>query len=175
MNQQPKTYISLAVANFFVQQSQKTGTSLTPMKLLKLVYIAHGWCLALFNKPLITEAVEAWDYGPVIPRVYDSFKSYRASQITDMAKMLVDGQIVVPMVQPDDEVVVALLEKVWSGYGKRDALYLSTITHLPNTPWSNARSFNGKNAIITQDAIKAHYTQLSNANRATAAVSGVTS
>jgi len=168
MSQQPKTYISLAVANFFVQQSLKTGIQLTPMKLLKLVYIAHGWSLALFGKPLISEAVEAWDYGPVIPNVYDNFKSYRASQITDMAKIYTGSKIVVPMIDPEDKPALALLEKVWATYGQRDALYLSTITHLPNTPWSNARNLYGKNAIITQDSIKEHYMKLSNATRANA-------
>lgn len=165
MIQKPKTYPSLAVANFFVQQSLKTGASLTPMKLLKLVYIAHGWSLALFDTPLISEIVQAWEYGPVIPEVYYAFRHYRAGQITDMKHETAGNRIVTPTVEPDDRSAEALLEKVWAGYGKEDALYLSTITHQPGTPWSQAWETQGKNAIISQDSIKSHYKHLADARR----------
>ncbi len=49
--------LSLAVANFFVEKSISTGIELTPMKVIKMVYIAHGWHLAIKNSPLIAEAV----------------------------------------------------------------------------------------------------------------------
>lgn len=165
MVQKPSTYPSLAVANFFVQQSAKTGTSLTPMKLLKLVYIAHGWSLALFDKPLVSEVVQAWDYGPVIPEVYYAFRHYRARQITDMARERVGDKMRAPVIDEADRSAKALLEKVWLNYGNCDALYLSTITHQPNTPWSRTWESHGKNATIPQDAIALHYKELANVRR----------
>ena len=71
-----RTYDPIAVANFFIQKSIETGLEVTPMKLLKLVYIAHGWSLGLFGEPLIDEAVVAWTYGPVIPDLYKVLKDY---------------------------------------------------------------------------------------------------
>ena len=35
-------YPSLVVSNFFINKSIEEGVELTPMKLLKLVYITHG-------------------------------------------------------------------------------------------------------------------------------------
>ena len=48
---------------------------ITTMQLLKLVYIAHGWMLGLYDLPLISDEV-AWLYGPVIPNLYKEIKSY---------------------------------------------------------------------------------------------------
>jgi uncharacterized phage-associated protein len=44
------------------------------MKLIKTVFIAHGFYLASKDKPLVNEFVQAWKYGPVIDSVYHEFK-----------------------------------------------------------------------------------------------------
>ena len=57
-------YQPLTISNYFIQKLHETGSPVTAMKLIKLVYIAHGWHLALENgKSLISEAVMAWKYG----------------------------------------------------------------------------------------------------------------
>ena len=55
-------YNALVVANYFIDKAKAEGVSLTPMKLQKLIYMAHGWHLALYDKPLIDEQFQAWDY-----------------------------------------------------------------------------------------------------------------
>src|SRR4051794_28085835 len=73
---------SFAVARYFIEQSQRDGIlDLTPMKVLKLVYIAHGWVLSSADAPLISESVQAWKFGPVIPSLYHYFKRYGASPV----------------------------------------------------------------------------------------------
>lgn len=83
---------SEAVANYFIQKSFDTGIGLTPMKLLKLVYIAHGWHRGYFSENLINDAVQAWRYGPVIPDLYRKVKGYGRrdidSQSRDMASLV---------------------------------------------------------------------------------------
>ena len=37
----------------------QSGAGLTPMQVLKLVYISHGWMLGLHQRPLFEEDVEA--------------------------------------------------------------------------------------------------------------------
>lgn len=56
--------------------------AVTPMKLVKLIYIAQGYMLATHRKPLFQEAIEAWQYGPMIPRLYRSIRSFRDSPVT---------------------------------------------------------------------------------------------
>ena len=53
----------------------------TPMHVLKLAYLCHGWMLGVFGRGLIAEPAEAWRYGPVIPTVYHTYKSFRGEPI----------------------------------------------------------------------------------------------
>ena len=46
------------------------------MLLQKLVYIAHGWNLAICGEPLIEEAPEAWDNGPVYRSIWDHIRDH---------------------------------------------------------------------------------------------------
>lgn len=154
-------YDPLAVANFFVQKSLETGQEVTPMKLLKLVYLAHGWNLGLFGEPLISEAVEAWQYGPVIPSVYRAFKEYGRARITKLASTFsLNGRYTMPSVVPniadDDTRTRSLLEEIWQVYGGKDGLYLSAVTHRDGSPWTKTPP----NGIIAQDTIREHYQSL---------------
>jgi len=151
---------SIAVANFFVQKSFDTGVELTPMKVVKLVYIAHGWHLALYNgEPLINEVVQAWKYGPVVDTVYREFSKYRSSQITQQGTELGENmRIITPSVCSDKK---ELLEKIWSVYGQYNGLQLSTLTHQENTPWDIVWNKEGgskkSGAIIRNSLIEDHY------------------
>lgn len=156
MNQM-NTYNPIAVANYFVEKHFETGRELTPMKLVKLVYIAHGWNLAINDEPLISESVQAWKYGPVIKSVYHEFKKYGRGQITEMyAPFSWNNGI--------DESSRQLLDKIWDVYSKYTGIQLSTLTHQPNTPWDIVwNRQNGKacdEVIIPNDLIKEHYLNL---------------
>lgn len=121
-------YSSLYVANKFIDIAKKEDKYLTRMQLIKLVYIAHGWSMALNNKELIAEDVIAWKYGPVIPELYREIKSYRLSVIKNKINISDDLEI--------KEEDIKLIEEVYIKYGKFDGLQLSSITHKKGTPWS---------------------------------------
>ena len=168
-------YSSHQIANYFIKRSQSTGDELTPMKLIKLCYIAHGWRLGLYDEQLLDEVIYAWKYGPVIETIYRDFRKYGSSQISELYSE--DGY---EYPFPDKE-VNAFLDSIWNAYGKYNGIELSAMTHQPNTPWDivwNQRG--GKNlqhAIIGNDIIKAHYKEKINAvnaqRRAAAAQSAV--
>jgi uncharacterized phage-associated protein len=58
------------VADAILKIAKEQGKPLTPLKLMKLVYIAHGWHMAIENQDLFNNRIEAWKYGPVIPDLY---------------------------------------------------------------------------------------------------------
>ena len=125
--------------------------TITPMQVMKLTYLAHGWMLGLYSKPLLTQSVEAWPYGPVVPAVYHTYKRFGGSVITD-----------VPTQEPAgfDEEERSVLEQVWNFYGKYDGIQLSSLTHQPGTPWEITRRLCGRGAEIPNDLIQNHYRAL---------------
>ena len=55
-----------AIANYFLDRGEGEDILISPMKVIKLSYLAHGWYLAFTdNNTLVNEDVEAWDHGPV--------------------------------------------------------------------------------------------------------------
>lgn len=119
------SYSAARIANYFIG---KSNYDVTPMKLLKLVYIAHGWCLAITDSPLIDEPVEAWKYGPVIRDLYDSFKHYGDKPITERAQYSYEEEDI-------SQEYKKFLDKIWEMYGEYTGVQLSNLTHEKDTPW----------------------------------------
>ena len=158
-------YKAAAIANYFIRKAGKKH-ELTPMKLQKLVYIAHGWYLAIYDEPLIEELVEAWKFGPVIQSLYYELRKYGADPVTEEIKdvVFVDGTYkfeAVPV--PTDENVTELLDAVWKNYSRYSAFELSNLTHQIGTPWYkvyNNKNKTEKTAIIEDQAIRKHFIEL---------------
>lgn len=161
---------AIAVANFFIKKARENKQEITPMQLLKLVYIAHGWSLGILDRPLIKNEIEAWRYGPVIPDLYHEFKEYRDKNITNYGSDIIwspDLHKFIEKVpeQIEDQDNINLLDRVWDVYRKFTGWQLSAITHQDNTPWSIVWNNFGKdnnfgNATIEDDIIKDHYKKL---------------
>ena len=157
-------YSFKAVANYFLDKGDKDGIEISPMKLIKLVYIAHGWFLALKDKPLLEDYVHAWDYGPVIPDLYHEFKEYGSKPIYTRAIALKNDSVYKPNVS--DKQDKRFLNSVWKAYKRFDALKLSAMTHVEGSPWHTVRyklspeESNRKYPIIPDDEIKAYYKKL---------------
>jgi uncharacterized phage-associated protein len=144
-------YDARQIANWFVLRAQKDARELSIMQLLKLVYIAHGWHLETQGGPLVSNKIQAWQYGPVIPDVYNSFRRQgviASSTTHDVLPVVLD---------PSDE---ALLEEVWDIYGHLPAFRLSDLTHVPGGPWDIATKTGGNYANIPNELILQHYQAL---------------
>lgn len=153
---------SLAVSNFFIQKAIDDGQEMDILKLIKLVYIAHGWYLGIKGTPLLPEAIEAWKHGPVVTSVYSNFKEYKYDQIKELKFDMLTNTF--PL--PSNPEVLPFLEKVWQEYKEFSGVELSDLTHQPGTPWDTAwNKLGGKynrNATISNDTIRNHYNKLAN-------------
>jgi uncharacterized phage-associated protein len=143
--------IHQAVAPSYVSErllrlAHTSSRLLTPMQILKLVYISHGWMLGLVDQPLILEAVEAWRYGPVVRSVYRKYRKYRGNPISEPGA-LHDGQL--HGVQRD------VIDQVYQGYGRYTGIGLSSLTHQRGTPWEVA--WNAGMRIIPNELIQDYY------------------
>lgn len=140
-----------AVADYFLQLSGEENKPLTPMQVLKLVYIAHAWYLGYYGRPLVNEPIEAWQYGPVIRSLYHRYKCYGSGFITDCPTSK-------PLGFSNEE--VNIIEQVWKGYGRYSGISLSALTHQDGTPWSITYKQSGRGATISNDLIEDYYHRL---------------
>ena len=152
-------YTPQHIANYFLDRAAEEGRTMSPMKLIKLVYIAYGWALALLGTKLFDEPVQAWRHGPVIPSLYHEFKHYRSKPIDERAISLdLDTFTVIePEIGKDDQDTRLVLDKVWSAYKLFSGSALREKTHQPDTPWSQVYREGRRNIVIPDDLIREHY------------------
>ena len=156
------TYSVLTIADEVLKIAKRDGAFLTPMQLVKLVYIAHGWSLAILDRDLFNDRIEAWKYGPVIPKLYHATKQFGRNPIpADLINE--DSQ---SEVEPE---IIKFLSEVVEKYGNLSGIELSQLTHLPGTPWDEVYEPNVLGKDIPDDLIKQHYSDKLNENRNTAA------
>lgn len=151
-------YSPKQIANYFLV-NYSNGQNITPMKLIKLVYIAHGWYLGITDKALIDENPEAWKYGPVIPSLYHQYKSYGNAPIEKHnGTSALDNN--------EDE---KFLDRIWEVYGKYNGIELSAKTHQEDSPWSRVWNTIKNNDFfslqIPEIFIKEHYKSLLKQNQ----------
>lgn len=150
---------SLAIANEFIRRASKTRP-LTHMQIQKLVYLSHGWKLGTVHRPLIEDEFEAWDFGPVVRRLYDALTRYGRAPITrevrwgdDTPFRSDDAEIAFAELRPSEADVVEL---VWQNYGKFPAFQLSALTHKEGSPWAEAY-VKGQNRVIRDEKIEEYF------------------
>jgi len=140
------------VARYFLALSndEESGELMSNLKLQKLVYYAQGFHLALYDKPLFNEPIEAWTHGPVTPDLYRLYKEYGSGAIPQPKEIDFDQY---------GEQLENLLNEVFSVYGQFSAWKLRELTH-EEPPWKNA--YNKKEKIISHDELKEYFKTLVN-------------
>lgn len=146
-------YDVLTVADAILKIAKKNGQTLTPMQLVKLTYIAHGWALGLGRRDLFNNQIEAWQYGPVIPDLYHATKSYGRNPIPLDA---IGDPAEIDVSEED----LAFLEDVYGKYGHLDGISLSYLTHKRGSPWDLVYEPNVRNIEIPDSLIRDHYREM---------------
>jgi len=168
-----KLHTSLQVAQYLIDKAAEDKNTLTPMQLLKLVYMCHGWMLGIHSRPLIKDRVEAWRYGPVIPDLYHSIKHYRDKPVQKLGGFWNKAKFDADEFDPDEK---SIMDQVYDLYGKYTGIQLSALTHQSGTPWDVSYNESERNISISDDIIQNYYWGLANGNAeestATAAIDG---
>lgn len=138
-----------AVADVFNNEALGEREDMTPLKLIKLCYIAYGFYLGYGKGKLFHEKIEAWKFGPVLPELYHSLKKYRGDPIRESLQY--KGA-------PLDDQKTQFVQKVWKAYKKFSGLDLTNLTHQKGTPWREVYDKTFRfSAIIPDDSIKTYY------------------
>ena len=157
---------SPAIANAFIKLAAADGKAFDQMHLQELVYIAHGWCLALTGQPLTGDRPEAFQHGPeyrklaqalvrsgVDPVLSEIGVADTRKDVPKMDTVLVDGSGLVA----DERAIMA---KVYAEYGNLETARLATLSRAPGTPWEKV--YNGGAGVgrdIAHRLIRAQFLQ----------------
>lgn len=131
-------YSSSAIANACRAVASEAGELLTPMKVQKLVYFAHGFHLGHGHGPMSSEQVQAWRWGPVFPSLYHAVKHWGMEPIGSTIMEFYQGDWCVPLLPEQGSYAERLIRSVWKSYGHLNGPELSTLTHQKNGPWYKA-------------------------------------
>ncbi|USQ96514.1 type VI toxin-antitoxin system SocA family antitoxin [Caulobacter sp. RL271] len=135
------------VANLLLFFAAEAGVALTNLSLQKLVYFAHGLMVVRHGRPLVDGYFEAWEYGPVHPLLYASFKSAGRGVLTQRAvkRDLRTGvtQVAAP---PEDPESRAVVEDVFRALGRQSSTRLVNLSHAKGGPWHEVVNESGTRA-----------------------------
>lgn len=138
------------VCNNILRRAFKEGVSVSPMKLQKLLYFVGCEYVKNTGADLFTEDFGVWQYGPVLPTVYDEFKSFKSSPIT---KYATDANGVAYAIDENDAPnLKSAIDRIWQNFKGFDGVSLSRITHKDGSGWSTA--FCQNRAKLTTDDMR---------------------
>lgn len=147
-------YVASTIAGYFIEKSNKENAPLSVLQLIKLSYIAHGWNLALNDAPLISDRIEAWKYGPVMPSLHCFFEDRDLKKDDLVADLFIEEA---SCIKPVHRV---LLNKVYAKYKHKSGSELTALMHEKNTPWYNVwKDGEGRDCPIEDSDTKSYYSR----------------
>lgn len=143
------------VQSYFEVTRDDTGfvEPLGLLKVQKLLYQLKGFALAKFGKPLYSDDSLAWDFGPVVEKVYREYKAQRDLTKKDFINEDTFNDYSELMANPD---VSSLLNEIWDRYGSKSASEMVSITHTPGSPWT----LTDNNDVIDDNITKKYFEQI---------------
>lgn len=135
-------YKALDIANKIISKTDlEHGDTISNLKLQKMMYYQQGFHLAYFGTPLFDEDIVAWQYGPVVPSVYQEYKSFESNSISTSKEGI--------SLSDDEE---ELFNNVYEEYSQFSAVALMKMTH-EESPWKTTEI----NSVISRDKMAAFF------------------
>jgi uncharacterized phage-associated protein len=136
------------IASYFIDLANRTGNTVSNLKLQKLVYYSQAWHLAIYGVPLFEEDFQAWVHGPVVPELYQKYEVFGWQPIQEDISPKLPTEVSVFLGEVADE------------YFACDAYELEQMTHV-EAPWIQARgnlqSDSPSNAVIEKAWMMQYY------------------
>lgn len=131
-----------AVANrILLEARQRKKQPPTNLMLQKLVYFSQGYAMGILGHPLFEEEIEAWTYGPVIPKLYHQLKSYDRQPVTE--------DLPTSALISDDNPAADVIHRVMNDLQDFTATQLVRLSHAEGSPWAATwRDSLGRCAVI---------------------------
>jgi uncharacterized phage-associated protein len=155
------------IANELIRLALADGKAFDQMHLQELVYIAHGWCLAITGEPLTGDRPEALGHGPEYRRLADALARWGVQPVTSQIEMtdaywnrsktdatVSAGSELCPIERD-------ILVRVYTEYGNLQTSRLAMLTRAQGTPWEHVFAGGaGQWRDIPHELIKAQFAQV---------------
>ena len=150
-----ETVSCACLANYFLERASQEGRALTPLQVNYLLYLAQGWHLAYFDKPLLNEAFLAGRQG-IKPMYFHAALARRGTQGIREPFRSGPGPLDVefsPQLRPEG---MAFLDKFWQAYAPYGGNQLARMSMLAKTPWATSWK-GGEERALTHALLKKHF------------------
>jgi uncharacterized phage-associated protein len=121
-----------------------SGWTVSNLEINKLLYIAHMFYLGRGQGPLVSDSFEAWDYGPVLPRVYHRAKAFGGGPVRNVFHDI-------PEMAAGPE--ADMLEEAYSNLKDARPGHLVNITHWDEGAWAQHYHPGGRHIVIPDSDI----------------------
>ena len=149
---------STNIANELVMLASKDQKAFNQMQLQELVYIAHGWCLAISGQPLTGDRPEALPHGPEYRRLADALAHYGVGPVSAKIDIASKSDATLSDESELSEFEQDILGQTYADYGDLDVQHLAILTRSKGTPWDAVYAAGaGKNRDISHNLIKAQF------------------
>ena len=140
-------YNAIDVAKYIILFCKEKGYSISNLKLQKLLYFVQAQFLIVKGEPAFLEDIEAWDFGPVVPEVYQYYKVWGSSELP----LLLAKGARAKIYEPDQR----LMDEILKECAPYSAVSLVDITHNQD-PWLDAYERHCNN-VITRESIEEYF------------------
>lgn len=128
------TYSAMQIANVFIDKAINGKIdNLTPMKLQRLMFFTQSWYVRQTGNLLFDDAFARWKYGPVLPAVFQRFKSFGSNKIIQKAKDVNGLELAMNSSDADD--ILNFIDEIINEYGGFTEAELSSMTQNQGTAW----------------------------------------
>lgn len=139
-------YNALDIAKYIINHEHLHKREVTNLRLQKLLYFVQAKNLIESKQPCFDDEIEAWDFGPVVPAVYHTYKIFGSWDIF--------AETTPPRISKS---IAGNMDSILDYCKDYPTFQLVEITH-KQAPWINARS-NGQKSIITKQSILEYFTR----------------
>lgn len=136
---------AIDVANYIVTYCHEKGINISNLKLQKLLYFVQASFLINNLGPCFRDEIEAWDFGPVVPKVYREYRGFGS------------GNIPITTLERQQPRHFEVINQVINDLSEYSATDLVRITH-EQSPWLDAYQ-PYQNNVITVDSIKEYFSE----------------
>lgn len=148
-------YSALQIAEYIVIRADREDLYISCLTLGKILYFVQARFLARKGEPCFDDAVEAWDFGPVVPDVYRKYIAYGSTRIP-FCSSTGEGKYRKPEKEDRKQI-----DSVMDRYCRYPASLLTELTQKQD-PWIAAyRSRHQKPGVITKKSIKEYFGRIS--------------